>query len=393
MGIGMPGAEVSDVLPDRTGSNQEPWPTPRQELVLRAALCQGAVAADAWRAWQADEQLDHGVYRLLPLVYRNLKEQGIDDPWLPRLKGIYRRTWSENQLFLRRTTTVLAAFQRHGIQTMILKGLALSLLYYKDEGVRPMRDVDVLTPTAQARQAIRALSDEGFHPSPQYYLPFKESYLAAWHGYPFTNAAGMDIDLHWHLLEEDCHPDADDDFWAAATPTTVKGVPTHALDPADQLLHVCIHGVRWNPVPSVRWVADAMTILRVTPDLGWDRLVDQAQRRRLVVLLRAGLNYLQRRFDAPIPQRVLDTLANTPTSWAERREYAATTQAWDTAGPVTRFWHRYQRYWRVARPKYIWQQPTGFVRYLQAMWGVDSLLDVPRFAFEDVSRRLRKRPL
>src|SRR5574341_997684 len=80
------------------------WPDRRQRLLLRAALLADGDALDAWQAWKSEadfDQLDYGTARILPLLYRNLTFLQIHDPFLRRLKGIYRRTWYANQLTLR----------------------------------------------------------------------------------------------------------------------------------------------------------------------------------------------------------------------------------------------------------------------------------------------------
>ena len=81
----LPGDPATDAL----------WPTPAQELLLRSALLTGPGALEAWQRWKSqhdlvESELDHGSFRLLPLVYRNLSAQGIEEPHLARLKGIYR---------------------------------------------------------------------------------------------------------------------------------------------------------------------------------------------------------------------------------------------------------------------------------------------------------------
>jgi len=78
------------------------WPTREQELLLRAALLQGNDAINAWHEWKSSvdiEQLDQGSYRLLPLLYRSLHIDGVEDPLMNKLKGVYRMTWYKNQPF------------------------------------------------------------------------------------------------------------------------------------------------------------------------------------------------------------------------------------------------------------------------------------------------------
>ena len=92
---------------------------------------------------------NQGSFRLLPLLYINLQKQGVDDPVMGKLKGIYRQAWSKNQTLFHEMAGVIAHLQDAGIKTMLLKGASLSLLYYKNNGARPMADIDVLVPLKQ----------------------------------------------------------------------------------------------------------------------------------------------------------------------------------------------------------------------------------------------------
>lgn len=69
--------------------------------LLVAAFGSGAEARAAWRRWQGpfrwESALEAPVYRLLPFLHRNLARLGVEDPVLPRLKGVRRQSWARNQ--------------------------------------------------------------------------------------------------------------------------------------------------------------------------------------------------------------------------------------------------------------------------------------------------------
>ena len=110
---------------------------------MQAALFQGERSIHAWHLWKKGTDietntLDLSSFRLLPHVYRNLRDQGLSDPLIEKLKGIYRLHWYKNQRLFHHMTPVLKSFHAAGIKTMILKGAALSLQYYRDYGLRAM---------------------------------------------------------------------------------------------------------------------------------------------------------------------------------------------------------------------------------------------------------------
>ena len=82
-------------------SEDSSFATKDQELLLRAALLKGADAVEAWNEWKSavdwEGHLDNGSFRLLPLLYTNLKRLEVRDPLMGKLKGIYLKAWYENQ--------------------------------------------------------------------------------------------------------------------------------------------------------------------------------------------------------------------------------------------------------------------------------------------------------
>src|SRR6185295_4211078 len=101
----------------------------------------------------------------------------------------------------------------------------------------------------------------------------------------------------------------------------VGGVHTRALAPADQLLHVCVHGEKWALVPGVRWVADAVVVLR-GGEVDWRRFAEQATRHRFVLRLKRQLAYLRAAVAAPVPDDVMAALSAAAPSRLERVEQA-----------------------------------------------------------------------
>ena len=125
------------------------WPTAHQALCLKAALLPGEAGLAAWRRLAAmiePERLDAVSQSLLPLVYQNLARLGAGDPRIEALRDRYVLTWSDNQRQCHSALPLLHAFEQAGIDAVVLKGLALIARFYRDPGVRPMADVDVLVP-------------------------------------------------------------------------------------------------------------------------------------------------------------------------------------------------------------------------------------------------------
>ena len=285
-------------------------PTPGQALLLRAAVVPGPGALVAWDAWKVNHdlietELDHGSFRLLALVYKNLLAQGADEPLMPRLKGIYRYWWCSNQRLFYRAAAVIRGLSQAGIPSVALKGAAASIAYYQDTGVRPMGDIDLLVPLDRAAEAVAHLGRLGWKPA----RPRVGDLIRYQHSVQMVHTTGETLDLHWHVLAECVHPSSDEGFWKRAVPIRLLNAATLALGPTDALLHAIVHGMRWNAEPTVRWVADAMAILHASEDaIDWNLLELEARKQRVLLRLTMGLEYLERFMGAPIPDAVLERL-------------------------------------------------------------------------------------
>jgi hypothetical protein len=304
-----------------SGSNSFDLVTTHQELLLKAALLSGKDALDAWNKWQDktdwEKHLDQGSFRLLPLLYTNLQKHGVDDPVMGKLKGIYRQAWSKNQTLFHEMAGVVDALQSAGIKTLLLKGAPLSLLYYKNNGSRPMADIDVLVPLKQVRQACELLQNAGWIPFP----PVSEFDLIFGHAVQMKNNFGKEFDLHWRPFNG-CGDEYEKDFWDSALPVKLANVNSLAPNTTNMLFHVIIHGMAWNPVPSIRWIADAITVINADDfSIDWQKLINMAQRHYLTLRFKSGLQYLYNNFHPAIPPSVIKSVEDLPVSYLEKIEY------------------------------------------------------------------------
>ena len=295
--------------------------TPNQELLLKAALFSGEDALEAWSKWRDavdwEGHLEPGSFRLLPLLYNNLHKHGVDDSAMGKLKGIYRQAWSKNQTLFHEMAKVIEFLQNAGIKTMLLKGASLSLLYYKNNGSRPMADIDVLVPLKQARLANELLQKAGWT-SP---LPLTGLDLIYGHAIQLRNRLDKEFDLHWRPFNG-CQDEYEKDFWDGAIPVKMAKVDSMSPNPTDMLFHVIIHGVAWNPVPPIRWIADAITLINSDDfTIDWQRLINTAQRHHLNLRLKKRLQYLHDNFHPSIPPSVMKTIINLPVYYLEKIEY------------------------------------------------------------------------
>lgn len=394
------------------------WPSSIDALLLKAALCDGDAAKNAYAAWRSLADLDTpdaGTFRLLPLLARNLKRLDIADDKRVLFHGIYRRSWAKNQLLFRELGAVLKALADAGIPTLVVKGAALSFSCYRDLGARPMSDADVLVPIEKARAAVELLTATGWTSKatplqgqraqqllsrlgvtvrPREAAQCSPVFIGVRHGHGFEKPGLAELDLHWRLDERvrtaADGEDADAAIWQRAVPITIAGVPTLTLDPTDQLLHVIAHGVHWNIVPPWRWVADAaMIIKQEDAPIDWPRLVEESLRRGVALPLRDGLAYLARLLRLPIPPAVLARLGARRASLVRRAEYALRTQPAGVCAGLAELSYLTRRYRALSRqPSEEYPQAArGPLRFLQHVLGIEELWQVGVYSAVELLRR------
>jgi hypothetical protein len=322
-------------------------------------------------------------------VFRNFAPSGIDfaKTWNPRskLRGIpfriniykteYRATWFRTQTLYRNVALPLQTLHNAGIRIMIIKGAALTTLYYKDLGLRPMNDVDILVHPQDVLASFDLLEELGWRSMKKVLKSFNNKYLSFSGARGFENDSGFAFDLNWHLIKFCCGMDADDSFWRGAFPIKFQDIPVDVLNPTDQLMHVCFHGMTHIPM-SPKWIADAIMILNYSgSEIDWDRLLAQVQERHIVLSLNDTLAYLHNLLNAPIPERVLRILSGIPISGYEQMEYHALTGISKQVGSLPRLWFLYRRH---SSPKDNTNSDTiSFFQYLRLTWGLEQLWKVP----------------
>ncbi len=384
----------------KASSNTENWrPSYYQELLLKSALLKGDQALNSWREWKANvdiDNVDRYSHRLLSLVYKNLKEIGFEDSLTDRLKGVYKKTWYKNQMFFYHLSHLLPKFHDQGIETLLLKGTALSLLYYEDNGVRAMEDIDMLVPYDKVKAAITLLEELNFNIEIKH--PIDDFFLRLVHGTSLRNNEGIIIDLHWSHLKRTIIKNDDKSGWMNAVPVQLNNINSLALNPEEMLLHICEHALSWRRAVNIRWVADAMTILNKSDaEINWNRFVALVHQHRLKPFIREMLIYLKQAFDAPLPDDLINKLDRYDLSPNEARYYKCLIKYYHTnniSGEIPR--RLFRLYWSLyfmfihtpGKERYFPKSLLLIMKFFQVSFNIKYLWLVPVFVLYNSMERL-----
>jgi Uncharacterised nucleotidyltransferase len=129
--------------------------------------------------------------------------------------------------------SALTAFHCNGIPVISLKGPWLAQRLYGDVSLRTCRDLDLLVRRRDILFAEELLAKIGFVPAGH-----RQDYERPWH------RDDVRVELH-HDVENPLAFDFDiESAWRRSLISSFQGIPTRLLAPSDELLFLCLHGVR-----------------------------------------------------------------------------------------------------------------------------------------------------
>ena len=158
--------------------------------------------------------------------------------------SVVSAAWAERMAWCVRLDGVLldvvARLAGAGIDTRVLKGVAIATLDEPDPSWRSYGDIDILVPDGHFLAAVDVLAAAGWHPAvPPVSRRWSAEYAKS---ITLVDGSGVQLDLHRLLavgvLGEQA-PMAE--LFAEGTPFTVGGVALTGLAPVHRFLHACYH--------------------------------------------------------------------------------------------------------------------------------------------------------
>ena len=227
---------------------------------------------------------------------------------------------------------------RQGIESVVLKGLSVSVNVYDNPAMRPGGDIDLLVREAQVQPSLDILEamDIGR------YWPnlMDDAYYARHHLHQQRCTPDLKIwfEVHWALDHPLTQQTIDyGSMIDRATPGTLLGEPVLDLSLPDLLLSLAIHLVKhavYLPAtfnrPDIQRIilADGMlmyyldvaeVLKRWADSIDWRQLVALSVAGGVVDMLGSVLSVCRRYLQAPVPEWVLDSLPVEPPGSLTRR--------------------------------------------------------------------------
>lgn len=309
-----------------------------EQALLEAAAC----------AFVHDQPLDRRGLEVRPLDWERLLERAEAERLAPLLftvsdglpvpapvRDALRVAWvSARRSYLLgagQLSELLAAFEGRRVPVMLLKGPALAAALYRDPGMRPFTDLDLLVRSADLPRALRVLSGLGYGPLE---AGDSLSHELRWrHAATFVKGkprlGEFPVDLHWALLDYPGVTSAGavdaQGFWDRAVKVEGWDHPAWGLCPEDLLIYLALHWGVHHAFSGLLWQLDLALLLRCLGEaLDWESVVSRASRWRVSSGLYFALSAAQG-LGVGAPPSVLDrlrpgTFRRAVVGWMRRRD-------------------------------------------------------------------------
>ena len=250
-------------------------------------------------------------HRIRPLVYNAILQYGTDEipqRVLDKLQKLSEAEEIHNLFLTKELGRLLDLFESRRIHALTLKGPVLADIAYGDLNLRSYIDMDILINRPEYNRVRAVLMKEGYlpHPKVRSLNRMQEKLYVLQHAqYPFTKGDyTYRLDLHTRvmpqLLQYNMHFDA---LWDRACEVEVAATPFRTFEAEDMLLVLCFHGVknRWD---MLKYVCDVSELIRATPDLNWEKVLQRTYRMKSIRTLVLGLMLSKVLLRTPLPPEI-----------------------------------------------------------------------------------------
>ncbi|MEX0763059.1 MAG: nucleotidyltransferase family protein [Dehalococcoidia bacterium] len=253
--------------------------------------------------------------KLEGLLYVHLNKQPyasmVPTAVIEDLKILHRRNTVRRMYFRQELSRILSTLRQHDIPVIVLKGAALAETVYRDPGIRPMADLDILVPHELAHEAQSIIGGMGYAPggNPEDHEDTEENHRH------LPVLIGVDkptvVEVHRHVvrLDSPLHFNISG-FWDRARDQMIADVQVKVLGPEDLIIHLSLNFFldrRFRSGAALGQLADiAETIRQYEREIDWELLFDTLRSYKLMGPVGCSVVLAHKLLDAPVSDAVLE---------------------------------------------------------------------------------------
>lgn len=245
----------------------------------------------------------------LPLLYWKIGQISSDlhppEEIINRMRQSFM--WSRSRYFQMEIQlhTIIDAFNKEGINVLVLKGPGLARTIYPDTATRPSSDIDLLVCPDQMIAARNILLKLGYNCPEKRFEAFRDFHCDE----EFTHKDGQKnnygVEVHWALnMFSDSKWKVDiNEIVSRAVKVETPGLCFKILHPVDNLMHVSLHMLIRHP-HDIRliWIYDcALLAHQLTLTNNWEMLIEKSNGREVHIVLIKALEMARLWYDTKVP--------------------------------------------------------------------------------------------
>lgn len=252
-------------------------------------FCTAPIVQDSACAWLTSSSRDdprwntfarlarqHG---LSPLVYARLDELRLDiqNDALLQLKADARALVQRVLILVGEMNHLVRLLQTHNIETLVIKGPALSCGLYGGLARRAFLDLDLMVRPQDFEKAWNLLAAEGYTSAYNISPAHLPALFASGNHLPLYGYANHElIELHWAFFPRSrATPFDTEGAWNRREALQIGDTNVMTLAPCDLVHFLCLHGTKhaWF---RLSWITDLAWFGFRYPAFDWDSLLDYA---------------------------------------------------------------------------------------------------------------------
>lgn len=305
---------------------------------------------------QLTDWLNH--IELAAFAYTYFKNWNDPDSRLAKkhLKPSYWTGLAAASIKLTALHSLIKRFAAEGIDCTLLKGIAFGFTIYTEHSVRSMNDIDLWIQKSDLPVVQRLMYEMGYQDGDWLDPKNVPEYVTELSFFPEKpQISTWNIDIHWDLLSKPGLIDSlpIEAWWQRRVSVDFDGLKVMVLDPADALVHACVH--QWLEHRSdlrLRWLLDIDRLLRaggpylITP-AHWPRLRAEYHDSLFLPVIQAGIQQAVQWFATPLADQA-NQLVSEPVDFEQRIFYLSYAVSKMTARKMIM-----TNFYRVKRFKYL----------------------------------------
>jgi hypothetical protein len=252
---------------------------------------------------------------LAGFLYKSLLKANL----LETLQPLQKKTlYSTYYLTIRRNLKLIHALNQiakqlneNQVQVVLMQGISLLLLVYRDIGLRPMNDMDFWVLPTRYADFVDCLTGQGFERNAIYPDTFSKGEVA--------------LDIHTHFLwGERIKSRAfliqmdQEHIFRNSRPLNAENTTTRCLNPADQFLYLSLHALKHN-LERLIWMVDIKILVADWKTADWFNLLTRAEYLGLQSTVSYTLFLLAQIFAMRLPTGIVAHLDDwSPNPFARR---------------------------------------------------------------------------